>query len=590
MRHFITAFALILTFCIVAPSVSAAEEGDYDTYTLWVGGHYTEFDEYAKKVGEYNLGENEGWPEFRFDLLSRRGNSLFSLNGHFYDDKNIYGLARITAGTRFSGKFRYRSLIHQKGQDLLANMAAREWLGGVDIVTGDEIGAGKMLTHTVLDPGADYNIHRQEALSEINLLLSKKYDVEFVAAHRMILQEGTDQSLSNSHCFSCHVESRTRRVNNITHSVETGLQATPADNMTLGYMFGYRQFKSEAPDPFAPYDDAKHPVDINNAGTEAEFDSRLTYEDTTIAVNTMPETEKMSHKVRFKGNLGKGRFSSAVAFARTENQTTELKKDAYSGSINYAYPVGRKTRLLTKLSGIRLTADDPFIDLPLYRAGRPGPDGVVANVDFDYTRYSVIDRFDLRFNAEIVHRLTPRWTVAVLGGYEMISRDDYPTIDDGLNTKRFIGQVKANYRKGLSYSSRVKYRFEKTSDPFVSGRGLFEYSGADSLNPLAPGFSFIFYFQREDIRYQSITTEPTDYHEFEWSSNWKPLNKVSLTLGARGYYDKNNDLDSLDVEHFSIVPNVNLNVMPTPTWVATAGYTFNHYKSRGPVTVALFDG
>ncbi len=584
MKRYVLMIAVALTLCAV--SVGAQTDTTaFDRYSLWLGGHYTDFNDYAKKVGEYRLIDDNVFGEFRLDLLSRRGSTLFSLNGHFFDEKNILGQVNVTTGNRLAASFQYRSLVHQLGQDLLSNLAAREAINGAP--------GGKMLTHEILDPGADYNIHRQEVLSTFDVLLSERGNVHMVAAHRMILREGTDQSRSVSHCFSCHAESRTRQVQNTTHNLELGLQADLTEDKTIGYRFGYRQFKSDAPDAYAPYDDAKHPTAITNAGTEAEFDSRQAYEDTTLRVNALPQTEKMSHRVRFKGNLGKGRFSTALGYARTENQETDLSSDAVTGTINYSHPLGDQTRLVAKVYAARQEADDPFIDLPTYRAGRPGG-AAFANLEFDYTRYSVIDRTHARATAEVIHRLNPRWTVSVLGGYEMIDRDDYPVADDGLQTKRFIGQIGARFRKGLNYSSRMKYRFEKTSDPFVSGRGLFEYPGVDSLardwNGTGATFGFIFYHDREDLRYQAITTEPTDFHQFEWNSNWQATPKVGLSIGVRGFYDKNSDLDSLDVSHFSFIPNLNVNLTPSDKLAATVGYTYNHYKSRGPVSVALFDG
>jgi len=59
---------------------------------------------------------------------------------------------------------------------------------------------------------------------------------------------------------------------------------------------------------------------------------------------------------------------------------------------------------------------------------------------------------------------------------------------------------------------------------------------------------------------------------------------------VKGSFDKNNDLDSLDVQHFSLNPNVNLNYTPNPTTILTVGYSYNFDKAKMPITVALFDG
>ena len=95
---------------------------------------------------------------------------------------------------------------------------------------------------------------------------------------------------------------------------------------------------------------------------------------------------------------------------------------------------------------------------------------------------------------------------------------------------------------------------------------------------------------REALRYQDITTQPTDRHEFEVKSTIRPSNKANLALGFKTVMDKNGDLDSLDVENMSFQPNLNFTLMPNIKWTMVTGYTFNYNKSRGPVTVALFDG
>jgi hypothetical protein len=92
------------------------------------------------------------------------------------------------------------------------------------------------------------------------------------------------------------------------------------------------------------------------------------------------------------------------------------------------------------------------------------------------------------------------------------------------------------------------------------------------------------------LKYQDITAEPTQVHDVDVNATFNPNNKASLTLGFKGTFDKNSDLDSLDVKHSNLQPNANLTLMPNPQWVMATGYTGSFGKSRGPITVALFDG
>jgi len=568
MRKSTTCIILSLLL-ILSVSLAFGQQGETEKkYSIWFGGHYTDFSDYSKKVGEYNIGDNEFMPEFKFNYYSRGNGQVFSLNGHFYDEKNANADLTTIVGDRFNIGVRYRSFVHQRGQDLLANLETRE------------AGGGKILTHEILDPGADYYVHRKEIQSDMSILISRKHNIKLIAAHRTVLRTGTEQKIASNHCFSCHVTSHSATIDKITHQIIAGLQGDIGSN-TVGYDFGYRSFESKAAGVGAYYDQAVHPV-FGTSG--AEFSSRLNYSDELLPFGTYPKTEKMSHKFRLKGDMVKGKYAGSLLYSETENKHTDLSSHAWVGAFNYAMPLSPRSRVIARFTGKKLRADDPFIDLPTFREGRSGP-----KVDFDFTRMSSLDRSDILGTLEFVSKLNQKMKVSVLVGYNHIDRYDYPE-PDGLKTKRLIGQAKLNYRKGLRYSSSVKYRFEKTTDPFVSGRGLFESRGRDVLEQLAVGFPFIFYFQREELRYQAITTEPTQEHIFEWSSNWRPDNKVNLTIGLKGKYDKNGDLDSLDVNHFSLQPNMAVNLTPNPKWVMSAGGSYSYFKSRGPVTVALFDG
>jgi len=552
-----------LTFMVAAGQEEKIEE----TYSVWIGSSYTDFTDYTKKIGEFRNGDDEFLPEFSIDYLSRGINHIFSLNGKYRDENNIIADMSSKIGDGFSADFKYRSMFKQAGQDMLANLETRE------------AGGGKMLTHEILDPGADYYVHRKEIESSFNLRLSKKNNIRLIAAHRTVLQTGTEQHIASSHCFSCHLTSSTATIDKITHQIMAGLQADLGKN-TVGYQFGYRIFESEAPVNVADFDDAIHPV----FGTKgAEFGSRMIYEDVTLPVGEYPNTEKLSHKLTFKGDAGKSSYGSSISYSTATNKNNDLSSTALSGSAFYATSLADLTRLIARFSVARLDVESTFVDLPLYRDGRPG-----TPKDFDFTRYSSLNRLDLRGSVEVISRLNKRLTASFSTGIRLVDREYYPA-DDADATTTFFGQAKVRYRKGMRYSTSVKYRFESSSNPFTSARGLFEARGRSILNPV-DGTAFVYYWQREDLRYQDITTVPTQAHILDVTSSWRPNNKVNLNVGFKAKYDKNDNLDSLDISHFSMQPSLALNVNIDPKWTVSAGGSYAFKKSRGPVTIALFDG
>jgi len=370
------------------------------------------------------------------------------------------------------------------------------------------------------------------------------------------------------------------KVEHESHQVKAGLQAE-INKMDAGYSFTYRLSKSTVPPPEAYYDTAKHPV---SGGSGDELSSRMIYDDTVQTYSSIPKIEKFSHKVRLKRDIGAGRFAGSLSYSKSKNKNTGLSTDAWTGSAKYAVSLSPRTRLIARFAGTRLTADDPFIALPIFREGRTG-----YTADFSFVRFSSLDRADGRASVEVISRMNKKITLSLSTGLRVINRYDYPTAGDGTDTKRFTAKAKVRYRNGMKYSSALKYRFEKTTDPFISGTGLLEANGSQILDPLGTDGN-VFYSQREDLRYQDITTQPTDLHEITWTSTWRASNKSSVTLGLNGTYDKNNDLGDLSVEHLTAKPHVSFTLTPNPKWVFASGYNYFYNRSTGPVAVALFDG
>ena len=203
MRRIFSALALSLTVLLCSGAAVGQGEPDEDL-RLWLGAHYTDLQDYTKKVGEYNLGNSEWLPDFRVNYFRQATDYLLTLDGQYFDNKNISGKVTGSLSDRLTGQIEYRSLIRQQGQDLLGNLETREWFGAS--------AGGKILTHEITDPDADYNYNRNEILTKVSVLLSRKNNIRLHTAHRSILKSGEEQKISSTHCFSCHVTSQTADV------------------------------------------------------------------------------------------------------------------------------------------------------------------------------------------------------------------------------------------------------------------------------------------------------------------------------------------------------------------------------------------
>ena len=564
---------LALALLVVSTSVFAQEaDSALVDYKLWLGAHYTGWDGYRARVGMYEYNEQGTFPELKFDLNARKKDASVTISAYHYDRKNIFGHLNVQKSDRITFDVDYISMIRNYGQDQLANLETREWLG-------DHPG-GKMVTHALLDEGVDYAMDRKQVVTRLKVLLSKKGNVTLNVAHRSIFEDGNDQALAISHCFSCHVESQELGLEQETHSVRAGIAGT-ISKIDLEYVFDYREFKSNVPDPEAHYDPAIHPV---NGGSGAEFQTRVIYENAILDFGALPETEKYAHYGKIRGKVWKGRLNGSLGYIQTENKRTTLKADAISGNLAYAVPVSKKNRLVLRLFGLSRQVDNVFIDLPTWREGRPDNNPV----NFDWMRYSSLSRVEGKGDLEWITRLTQRTTLSLLGGYKEVSRVDYPTPETTYNTKQFALQGRVRYRDGMKLNGMVKYRYENTQDPLRTARGLLEASGRETLEFTSPRWAF--YYQREALRFLNVTSLPTDYHELQLKGGIKATDCLVVNAALRTVYDKNSDLDTLDVHHYLIQPNVNLVMTPCDKVTLNAGYTYDYSKSRGPIAIPLFDG
>ncbi len=577
---------LCLASSLTASAVLAQENGSDTRFSLWLGGHYNSWEDYGKKLGEFRHIYDNAYPEAKFNIFNRGADYFLNLNGHYYDNKNISADFDMKFRNRIKVDVDYLLFRRQLQTDLMDNINAREMLEN-----GNP--GGKMLTHEDADPGFDFNYDRHRIKSEVEFLIDEKNDFRVRAAHRFWNDSGNEQRIASTHCFSCHLTSKAVEVDRTVNQFNFGLEGRPGP-IGISYDFIYSKFESNAPVPSIFYDEAKHPV---NGGSAEEFDSRVIYAGEEVVFSSYPETEKIGNKVRFSSSIGKHSMSGSAFYHRSKNNLSEtesqiiegefnnLVSDTYGGTFNFSAILNKTMRLLARTSLSRTQADDIMVELPIWREDRPGEE-----VDFSFMRYSSLDRLRGDASVELIARLNPRTTLSILGGYEGIRRDDYPEKDADDATNRLIGQAKLRYRKGLKYSLGLKYRLEKTSNPFTSYRGLFEASGREEGLGSVGDNTFIFYYQREDLKYQNVTSLPTIEHDLELTGNLNLTNKVALNANVKLRLDKNNDLDSLEVEHTFFQPALGFNLMPNMQWVFSGGMRYQYLKSRGPVTVAMFDG
>jgi hypothetical protein len=551
------------------------EESGYSIWSLWLGSHYTGYEDFSKKVGEFERGKEGAVPEISLSFSGYRGDKSLDFFGHYYDPKRISFNLTGKSKDVFSGLVSYRSFYRQEATDLLENLMARE------AVDQQNKPGGKMYTYEHENPNADFGYTRHEIKSDFQVKIPGSVMLKIIAAHRSILEKGDEQKVVSMHCSSCHMVSKSAKVDRRTHTVSAGIEINPKP-LFLSYVGSFRSFKSEAPPLEAFYDTAQHPV---NGTMIEEFGSRMVFDGEVVEFGTIPETQKMSHTAKVKADVGKkSEILGSFTYSQAKNKSAGLEIKSNSGSLKYMVNPSQKTKIVALASISRIKSDEVFIDLPLWRDGMAG-----GGQDFDWTRYSNLTRTVAKGSAEFIYQPSRKYRLFFSTGYEGTKRDDYPYYGAEGKTTKLRFSAGGNYRPNLRFTGRFKYFFENTDDPFSPYEQLFEKAGQNVLHKL-PDNNWWYYFQRDTLRYGSITNQPTNLHGVELDLDFKPGHKISLSANLKASLGTNSDTDSLDFERTQLQPQVSVNFAPTLKSNLFGSLTYIYQKSNGLAAVAMMDG
>jgi hypothetical protein len=573
---------LVLTVVAVAlagsfslrPSLGSAQESS-SAWSLWLGGHYTGFEDYYKKVGEFDRGQEGAMPEIALRYSGYREREDFYISGHYYDPERMSLELEGSSKGIVSARISYQSFPRQRGTDLLRNLVVREATDRSGSTAG-----GKIVTYEDKAPDADFGYTHHQIESDFQVKVPGKSGVRFWVTHRALLEEGQEQKVVSMHCSSCHLVSTSASVDRRTHTVNTGVEGQ-AGPFLLSYEFSYRNFRSEVITSEAFYDTAQHPV---NGGALDEFGTRLNFSGEVVPFGQYADIQKLAHTIKVRTEVGRGQLLSGFTSSAVKNQTVDLQAKGNHGSVEFTYPLSGKTKMVASAFLGKIENDEVFVNLATWREGLTG-----GGQSFDYTRYSSLTRTEGKTSLELLYQPSRRYRFSILGGYEGITRDDYPEFGADQKTTKLKFQMGVRYRPSLKFTGRLKYSFESIDTPFSPSGRMFEAPGNSVLTPLANNTQ-VFYFQRDSIRYGDVTNQPASIHEVEVSLSFKPTQKFSFSPGLKVGRETNSGNESLDFMRTKFQPHFSVNLSPNASWNFFGDYAYLFDKSNGLAVVPMMDG
>ncbi|KAA3619568.1 MAG: hypothetical protein DWQ05_02260 [Calditrichaeota bacterium] len=585
---------ILLVFGLVLPL--HAQQGTTN-WSLGVGSNYTSFDNYIPKVAEYKYYEDGFFPELKFDLNHRNGLKKIQLNGYYYNPKQMVFGGDFRLGKSILADVSYKSFYRQTQLDLLENITGRESFNREGTAPG-----GKMLTHELINPEEQLGYQREEIAANLKFMLPGD-KITLRAAHRTILESGKMQHIQNNHCTSCHLESRPLDLENKTNSLTAGIDAA-LGFADLSYEVNLRKFKSDASTYFADYDSAGHPgrgyiwTDPNSGVTSnyfVEFGSRLNFHGEEAAITGYPETNKLSHKVTAKSDVGNGRLLLQYQNLSLTNDAElsdpnvtingDLKVTGNNFNGNYSTPLAKKTKLILAGQYRRLENEALGIDNPLWRENRGA-----GNIDLDYIRYSNLTRTDLKGSAKVIYQPKRSYRLTALLGFNSVERDDYPVEGANFKTDKTRFELGVRYRPTGKFTGNLKLGLENIDNPFSPVDQMFEVYGRDGALAPSEGAPHTYYYLRDDLRYGNISSMPAMVQTVKATVKLQPNKKVKLDAGLNLKMGSNDTQKELDFQQTTMAPSLGLTLMPNDNVNFFANYTYAKQTQNGLAAVALMDG
>ncbi len=585
MKKYIMAIALITGFF---SAVFIASEGS-DVNYVEIGARVFNDANAQNLVAEHESAQENVDGYLGAGILNSSGDLFYSIDLEYMNDDDFLALIDIHKSTWFHSRTSINRIFHRTDHDNLVNLQSKS--------------GPKMLSNEDTDPDADHETIYTDFEQVFNFIFGTKIKTDIEAGFSSKLREGHRQALSINHCDNCHVVGRTVKLDEQIQDgwVQIGVQTK---RIKVSYKLNYSKFSNDADAPLNHYDLAQHPT----LGLNPDFESRMNYSDETLPYGMRAENRKLSHELRVDGVVNEQhRLIGNLSHSSTKNRYTNLDMDMTSGSGRWSWRPGGKWSLDTTLSHYVIDNDDIFVDLEWWRDGMAGGGSLYDFNDFDFTRQSTYDRDVSEAKFKFRYKINPQHRMAFSYDFKNVSRDltcsnschgsNYYKDSDDVERHEFggyDGDTKSHLLKfrwdGKFNQNRIKasttVSYKMVDDPFTNASGIMEKSLCSE--PLLPGQTVIFYFQRE--RYGDATNLP--------SEEWKLSGNMSVKAGKNGsfafnanYTDSSNDeMNTYKWEGNSWAIGAHYFMAFSESSIFSVGYDHGKMESNALLSIPVFDG
>jgi hypothetical protein len=449
---------------------------------------------------------------------------------------------------------------------------------------------GKVVQHTDFSPDQEYLIDYSVFEDRTELQFPGFRPLTLAVEYREQKRNGHTQAFTTNHCDTCHIKSQAHRRDQDTS--DATLEAAVAwSSGVVRARYTDRQLREAHASVIGTFDNNLHP----ELQTPV-FDSRMQYDDDVgpVPVDLKPEIDKNITRLDFRWASENGLAITANGvWSETENRTTQNTAEYAGYVVTAAKRFGDHLNLRWHGKVYQAETDNVFIDT-IERVTPAGPQAGLTyediyGVNFDHTRYSVLNRDGLESKLDASYRFGRK--LGTIRGYwnlGVIDREFYEVLPGEKETTSNILGVSYRVRpaKGLRLDAELKHGEIDNAFTLINGTcsTLVSDRYPNPWNPETPQ-----YHDQHATRIAETTASASSWNHAALTLGW--TFGASTLSGRYVWWDgDNSDGDLTDWSKNRQTATVTFWSPGSESWDWYAAWAYQDMSLDAPACIPVFDG
>lgn len=562
--------AVVLAILFVSAWCFAGEPKKESANYAEIGAHGSSVTKDGTRAAEYDEATTHAEGSLKFRWIKTDGDVKIKWEGEVESHSDMNFKLVINSGKWFKSTTTYNKFFHRLGHDELTNLEGRESVNPDINKPG-----GKFVSHEDYDPDVEYYTVYERFSQVFDFNVENDSPFHHVQVGLTALsRKGYHQINGLSHCDNCHIISKAAKTDEITYDLWVKADAK-VGNTDISYKGTYSKYNNQAPVYDLYYDLPRHPV---TGGSAEELGSRALFGGERLPLNYNNDNEMFENAISIESVITpKDTIYAKLLYSTQKNKAVDLQLNTKAGSFRYTRKFSKNFRFDAYFSYYTLENDDYYVNLPDWRAGRPG-----GGQPMSFLRESAYNRDVSYFKLRGIYRFSPSQRLTFTYRYQQIDRDTLVVNFENNSTETTKNLFKIRYDgrfDGAKAFFEVSY--EDIDHPFETYNGIYEnsYHNYDGT---------VWYFLRE--RVGEATSLPNQDFRLKGSFTIDLTDNSSLNVYASYRDGENDELNTYKMDLKAKNAGMDYFVQLNDNTVVTFGYDYSNGSQTTLFAVPIMDG